>query len=271
MTEVGTIGKGASSLFDRVKQRASADRSMTTPLWIQVKNTLSDTIDPSVPTGSQLPSEQTLCAMFGVSRPVVREALDALVSEGLLVKIPRRGVFTAGHKENADFLTNAIGVFDDMTAKGHKVTTRTFQLSRAVATQHEAKMMALLDGADVVRVVRVYLVDGQPLTFTHIVIPGYRAPELENLLQEGQSVFGLLRSRFGLVATRAERWFTASAATDDQAAKLGIVAGQPLIGIESLAYCASGLPLEYYNAVYNPAVARMHVVTTQNANGFKQS
>lgn len=253
------------SIFDRVKRNAFTDRSTAVPLWVQVKNALADTIDHSVPVDSRIPSEQTLCLLFGVSRPVIREALDALVGEGKLVKLPRRGVFTARPKENADFLTNAIGVFEDMTAKGHQVTTRTYELARKVSSEHERQAMSLPKGANVIRIVRVYLVDGQPLTLTHIAIPAHRAPELDRLLQESQSIFGLLRSRYGLAATRAERWFNAVTATDDQAAKLGIKTGQPLIGIESLAYCAAGLPLEYYTAVYNPSVARMHVITTKAA------
>lgn len=259
------------SMFERLKQIGLADRSAAVPLWVQVRNALALAIDQAVAAGSQLPSEQSLCALFGVSRPVVREALDALVSEGRLVKIPRRGVFTARPKDDADFLTNAIGVFDDMTAKGHRVTTRTIALTRCGPTPREAKMMGLVAGSDIVRIVRVYLIDGQPLTFTHIAIPGHRAPGLEARLQESQSIFGLLRSRFGLVATRAERWFTATLATDDQADKLGIATGQPLIGIESVAYCANGLPLEYYEAVYNPTVTRMHVVTAQPAGMAQKS
>ena len=251
------------SVFHRVKERAFADRANAVPLWVQVKNALAEAIDHSIPVDSRIPSEQALCGLFGVSRPVVREALDALVSEGRLVKIARRGVFTARPKDDADFLTNAIGVFDDMTAKGHAVTTRTFELRRIAASDQERKAMSLPKAAEVVRVVRVYLVDGQPLTYTHIAIPAHRAPNLETLLQEGQSIFGLLRSRFGLTATRAERWFNAVTATDEQADKLGIASGQPLIGIESLASCANGQPLEYYNAVYNPGVIRMHVVTAK--------
>ncbi len=256
------------SVFERVKQRAATDRSAAIPLWVQVKNALAATIDHTIPVGSQIPSEQTLSGMFSVSRPVVREALDALVSEGKLVKLARRGVFTAKPKENADFLTNAIGVFDDMTAKGHLVTTRTYGLSRVAASDNERKFLSLPKNADVIQLTRVYLVDEQPLTFTHISIPAHRAPELHLLLQESQSVFRLLRSHFGLVATRAERWFNAVVATNDQAEKLEVSAGQPLIAIESLAYCANGIPLEYYNAVYNPGVARMHVVTTQASPNF---
>jgi len=267
MTAIPNVNDAVSvSVFHRVKEKAFADRASAAPLWVQVKNALAEAIEQSIPVDIRIPSEQALCGMFGVSRPVVREALDALVSEGRLVKIARRGVFTAKPKENADFLTNAIGVFEDMTAKGHDVTTRTFDLRRVSATDHERKIMSLPKGADVVRVVRVYLVDGQPLTYTHIAIPGHRVPNLETMLQEGQSVFGLLRSHFGLIATRAERWFDAVTATEEQAEKLGIASGQPLIGIESLAICGNGQPLEYYQAVYNPTIARMHVVTTKSTS-----
>lgn len=43
------------------------------------------------PEGQQLPIESELCAEFGVSRPVVREATKILVSKGLLSIRPRVG------------------------------------------------------------------------------------------------------------------------------------------------------------------------------------
>jgi DNA-binding FadR family transcriptional regulator len=41
--------------------------------------------------GDKLPSERELCEQFGVSRPVVREAVRSLIAKGLLEDNPRRG------------------------------------------------------------------------------------------------------------------------------------------------------------------------------------
>jgi GntR family transcriptional repressor for pyruvate dehydrogenase complex len=41
--------------------------------------------------GDRLPSERELCEQFGVSRPVVREAVRSLIAKGLLADNPRRG------------------------------------------------------------------------------------------------------------------------------------------------------------------------------------
>lgn len=45
--------------------------------------------------GDQLPSERELSEVLSVSRNIVREALKVLVSEGLVIKRPGRGVFVA--------------------------------------------------------------------------------------------------------------------------------------------------------------------------------
>ena len=45
--------------------------------------------------GERLPSERALTEMCGVSRPIVRLALDDLAKDGYLQKVPRKGAFVA--------------------------------------------------------------------------------------------------------------------------------------------------------------------------------
>jgi GntR family transcriptional regulator, transcriptional repressor for pyruvate dehydrogenase complex len=52
-----------------------------------------DLVDGGSPPGTKLPSERQLAIRFGVSRPVVREALRSLVERGLIEIAPGRGAF----------------------------------------------------------------------------------------------------------------------------------------------------------------------------------
>lgn len=67
--------------------------------------------DGSLAPGDRLPSERELAEQMRVSRPVVREAINILVGQGLLDIRPRRGVFVRAASAAAlgDPLTNLIG------------------------------------------------------------------------------------------------------------------------------------------------------------------
>jgi len=51
------------------------------------------------PPGSQVPSEGTLCAEFGVSRNTLRRALTELESDGLIAAVPGKGRIVRGRQE----------------------------------------------------------------------------------------------------------------------------------------------------------------------------
>src|ERR671916_542990 len=64
---------------------------------VQVREHVRSLIEAQ-PPGAAAPSERELVARFGVARMTVRQALDALVSEGLLERIPGRGTFVSRPK-----------------------------------------------------------------------------------------------------------------------------------------------------------------------------
>jgi len=107
-----------------------------------------------------------------------------------------------------------------------------------------------------VRVGRVYLSDGVPITMTHISLPGHKVPGLELLDIENRSVFHTIRARYGFTLRRAERWFTAALPTKEESERMGVSLHTPLIFIESIAYDAEGAALEYYQALYNSSLSR---------------
>lgn len=252
----------SSDVLHRLSKSGLIDRTSELPLWLQLKNAIAAEIESkALPPEARLPSEQTIADVFDVSRPVVRAALSGLSADGMIDKVPRRGIFVAQPRKETDFLTSNVSVHSDLQARGHEVTARAFTFGRHAPDEDERRVFSLPPEGTVIRVGRIYRSDGKPITHTLISLPGHKVPDMEHLDIEGKSIFQILKEQYGHVAKRAERWFTAELPPADVARRLEVAPTQPLIAIESIAYDANDAPLEYYRAYYNSAVARIHVST----------
>ena len=64
------------------------------PLYRQLMARIRDDVSSGVyPAESQIPSEQEMCAHYGVSRVTVRRAISELTDEGILRKQQGKGTF----------------------------------------------------------------------------------------------------------------------------------------------------------------------------------
>ncbi|MBI3962513.1 MAG: GntR family transcriptional regulator, partial [Deinococcus sp.] len=74
-------------------------RDSVIPLYYQLKELLRERIEAGEwEPGNQIPTEEELCERYKVSRITVREAIQGLVSEGLLYRQQGRGTFVAKAK-----------------------------------------------------------------------------------------------------------------------------------------------------------------------------
>ncbi|RVV97087.1 GntR family transcriptional regulator [Mesobaculum littorinae] len=259
--------KASLDVIQRIASRGVIRRSSDTPLWVQLKNALADEIGRhALKPEMRLPAEQTIAELLEVSRPVVRAALDALSDQGLVAKVPRRGIFVTQPRSETSFLTSNVSVHSDLQARGHLVEAQAFLFERCAPDEDEQRIFSLPPDGTVIRIGRIYRSDSQPITHTVISLPGHKVPRMEAVDIQGRSIFEILNTHYGLTAQRAERWFTAALAPEDVAGRLEVPPGHPLISIESVAYDAFDAPLEYYRAYYNSDVARIHVSTGAFSN-----
>lgn len=229
------------------------------PLWSQVKSALIARIhEEGLGEHAKLPSEHELCAEFGVSRTVVREALNQLVNERVIYKLQGKGAFVASQREEQDFLGTSAGFSGELLGK-QKVIARQV-LRQTVTDPHERgrHLLKLAAGQKVISLDRVLHVDGMPRIIVRTLIPEALAPGLDQVNMQNRSLYDTLRRQYGIVVKRADRWLEALMPTREDAALLGAPVDQPVIGIESCAYTASGDPVEYYTGVYRSDRARLH-------------
>jgi len=101
------------------------------PYYIQVKDVIRAKMRSGVwKVNDQLPSEAELCDAFAVSRTVIRQALQDLIHEGLIVRRKGKGSFVAAKKISEHLVQKLTGFYQDMVDQGFQPVTQV--LSQAV-------------------------------------------------------------------------------------------------------------------------------------------
>lgn len=237
----------------------SADRSAAAPLWSQVKSALVEIIiNTPLAEHARLPSEAELCERFGVSRTVVREALNQLVFERIIYKLQGKGAFVAGRREDQDFLGSNVGFSGEWHERHRAVSRRIIRQELEQAEPRAKHLLRLSTDLTVVALDRVLSVDGLPRILVHTKVVSALAPELEHVPLENRSLYDTLFRKYGIRMRRAERWLAAVSATPEQAFLLGVPENSPLIAIESIGFSTHDEAIEYYTAFYRTDRGRLH-------------
>lgn len=181
--------------------------------------------------GTPAPSERDLVDRFGVARMTVRQALDALVGEGVLERHPGRGTFVAGPRRTP---TGVRGLTDDLARRGVAVETRTLAAGTVPAGEAMAGAFRLRPEDLLVRWLRLRVGDGRPVCLSETYLPAAFAGDLLEHLPA--SLYDELATR-NLRPTWAEDAVSAGLATDDEASLLEIPAGGPVLRLTRRALC----------------------------------
>jgi len=212
---------------------------------VQVREYVRTLIDGADP-GSPAPSERELVQHFGVARMTVRQALDALVSEGLLERVPGRGTFVARAKA-ADGQVRLSSYTEEMTRRGLKPDARTLLARVESAGPGVARALEIGEGDKVVHWQRLRLADGAPMCIEDAYLADSIVPEfLHDDLPD--SLYAELLRR-DLLPTWGEDSVDSALARADEAELLDIQVGDPVLRIARRAF-AGNIAVEVSRSTY---------------------
>lgn len=181
--------------------------------------------------GDLLPSENDLCAQYGITRPTVRHALDSLLHEGMIRKHRGKGSIVQGPP-------NGIGILSisGTTSALGKHNLRTRILSKPVITQWpEPFIFPLTDTfrqSGCIYLERLRLVNDTPVFYDLNYLPNLNLPRFCNRKFEDQSLFDILRKAFQIEVTSGEQRIRATRADETIASFLNVPSGQPILHLQ---------------------------------------
>lgn len=210
---------------------------------------------------TRLPNEPDLSTHLNVSRSTVRSALAILEQGGFIQRRWGVGTFVTKNPPTYNNLSLNSGVTQLIRSSGAEPGSTELLLTKRPASERVSTQLSIELGAPTLVIERVRLaneqravftVDFLPLSLFHL--PGGELPlsELEEYIQEHQSVYAFLRQRLSLEIHHGIAWIRPLSAEDYIAEKLQIGVGSNILHIEQVDFDANGEPMalsdEYYVA-----------------------
>ena len=234
----------------------STDLPDPRPLYARVEAELASCIsNGQVKAGDQLPTEGELMQRFGVSRPTVRQAIKNMAARGLVEIRRGTGTFVTLPKITQP-LSSLSGFVEDMERLGRHATARVIDKRIVVAGEAVARQLALAPDADVVRIQRIRLADGVPVSFDDTYLPLDIGRQVMADDLETQPIFALLEGKHGIPLIEAEYRLEAIAAEPAIARALGVEPLSPMLVVERTSYREGNRPIDYEKLYYRGDLVR---------------
>jgi len=251
-----------------VTPQRTIDRSSSEPLYHQLKEILREQVDSGLlRPGDRLDGEHELCRRYGVSRPVVRQALTELDREQVLDRVKGRGTFVASPRTSQSLVQYVHGLYDDVLALGRTLRSEVRQLTVEPADADISHRLQVPLGTPVIALERLRFVDDEPWVYTLSHVPFALAPGLLKQDFTRLSLYHLLQEMYGLQIERSDRLVEAQRSSDQLAADLQIEPGDPVLKLTSISFTGEDVPVETFVAYHRADRSRFEVSLSRSEQG----
>lgn len=196
----------------------------------QVAMALSSDI-AQLPEGAQIPTEPDLMARFEVSRTTIRRAVDAMVSEGLLIRRPPKGTFVT--KPPFQHALDHPGAFLDTLIGAGSVLEPHLVAFRWIDNADDVPAEV---GPEALYFERFYTHDDRPCALAQVYVAAPYARRISLADIENTPSHEVFTTTLGISVERTDAAVTAVEAPADLADRLGLHTGAALITLRRWMY-----------------------------------
>jgi len=225
------------------------DGSLPLPLYHQVAAVLRQRItNAEYPSGTRLASEDELAVEFSVSRATIRQAVGALVHEGMVVR--KQGSGTYVRERNTSMLRQRFrGSLADLIRESHEAAPRDLEvLHDQPVSPIIAEALELLSPVATV-VKRTRMIANEPFAYTMTYLPVDVGRAVTPDLLRSAALMEILLGA-GIQLASATQSIRAQLADADLGSRLDADLGAPVLYVERVVRDTEARPVEFVRTWY---------------------
>lgn len=226
------------------------DPSISKPLHIQAEEVIRKLIEAEdYQNGKLLPNEVQLSEQLNISRNTLRQAINKLVFEGLLVrkkgfgtKVVKKGI-TGGVK-------NWLSFSQEMKMLGIEIRNFELHISNKKATDEISNFFNLPLELKTKCIVLERVRGNKEYPFVYFISYFNPAIPLTGDEDFSQPLYGLLEKKYNIIVKTSKEEVSARLAGEFIADKLEITSSDPILIRKRFVYDINGVPIEYNIGYY---------------------
>jgi GntR family transcriptional regulator len=243
--------------------KLSIDHKSAVPLHIQAENLLRELIkDPEYQSGKLLPNEVDLAKILAISRTTLRQAINKLVYEELLIRKKRLGTKVA-HPKMSSKSMNWLSFTQEMQARGIPIKNYELHVSWVYPDEFIANFFDIKAEKKIMKLER--LRGNAEEAFVYFV--SYFHPRIGLTGDEDfkKPLYEMLEVDHSVVANLSKEEISAKAADKLIAGKLEIDPGSPVLFRKRFVFDQGDRPMEY-NLGYYKAESFIYTVESRRTS-----
>ena len=200
-----------------------------------------------------LPSENALAEEFGCTRNTVRKALALLVAQGYVQTMQGRGVQVISRpRATSTFLVGGIESLQEAAERNRvPLSTHMISLEKGVVDAETAGASGMAEGAEIIMVKRLRLLDNVPLIVDTSYFLTSVVPHLTRQIVES-SVYAHLEEVLGVRVASATRRITVERATAEDRRLIHLGGMDCVVVVSSATFDSAGVLFEFTRSRHSP-------------------
>lgn len=244
------------------------DRDSPRKLYLQLVDIIQHAIESGeLQVGAKLPTEDQFCARQGVSKAVVRAAMQDLQRKGYIRKTPGKGTFVERPPE-AGGVKLATLITENVLDFGVPWDTEVVQKMLTASPSDLSELFSHESAHQVFKVLRLRRINDAPVVLetayiSHDLCPGLPLEDLR-----GQSLIEIITEKYGVPIVRSADSFEVTSLDEREAEHLERKAGDPALLADRILYTANHRVVAFMRILNASTEHRVTIESARSPGGL---